>query len=208
LKNWPGVPGMKLTRHEHRDDGEGGGDDGQADGVGAFHGGLEGPLPRATRFSMFSISTMASSTRMPMTRVRASRVTTFSEKPITAMKKKVGISDTGMAMAVIRVARHSRRNRNTTRAASSMPSSRCAAWRGSWRGSRRRSRRSSRTSRRDAFASSFVDGVLDVVLDGDVAGLAGLHHLEADDGLAVQAGEAALLSPEPSPTSATSVSLT
>ncbi len=40
------------------------------------------------------------------------------------MKAKVGISDTGMAMAVIRVARHSRRNRNTTSEASSMPSSR------------------------------------------------------------------------------------
>ncbi len=39
------------------------------------------------------------------------------------MKTKVGISDTGMAMAVITVERQSRRNRNTTSAASSMPSS-------------------------------------------------------------------------------------
>jgi hypothetical protein len=35
--------------------------------------------------------------------------------------------------------------------------------------------------------------LLDAVLDGDVAGVAGLHHLEGDDGLAVEAGEAALL---------------
>jgi hypothetical protein len=124
LKNWPGVPGMRRHRHEHRHDGEGGGHHGQADGVGALHGRLERPLPRETRFSMFSISTTASSTRMPMTRVRASRVTTFSEKPMIDMKAKVGISDTGMAMAVIRVERHSRRNRNTTSEASSMPSSR------------------------------------------------------------------------------------
>ena len=47
----------------------------------------------------------------------------FSAKPSMLMKKKVGISDTGMAMAVINVARQSRRNRNTTSAASSMPSS-------------------------------------------------------------------------------------
>ena len=71
---------------------------------------------------MFSISTMASSTRMPTTRVRASRVTTFSEKPISCMTKNVGISDIGMAKAVIRVERQSRRNSSTTRAARNMPS--------------------------------------------------------------------------------------
>ena len=72
---------------------------------------------------MFSISTMASSTRMPITRVSPSSVTMFRLNPITSMKKKVGISETGMAMAVISVARQSRRNTNTTSAASSMPSS-------------------------------------------------------------------------------------
>ncbi len=82
-----------------------------------------GRMPWATRFSMFSISTMASSTRMPTTRVRASSVTTFSENPNRFMKKKVGISDTGMAKAVIIVERQSRRKTNTTMAASSMPSS-------------------------------------------------------------------------------------
>ena len=38
------------------------------------------------------------------------------------MTKKVGISEIGMAAAVIRVARQSRRKKNTTRAASTMPS--------------------------------------------------------------------------------------
>ncbi len=87
-------------------------------------------MPRATRFSMFSISTMASSTRMPTTSVSASRVTTFSEKPRSFITKKVGISEIGMATAVIMVARQSRRKKNTTRAARNMPSARTCwvAW--------------------------------------------------------------------------------
>ncbi len=48
----------------------------------------------------------------------------FSEKPKMVIAANVGISDTGMAMAVIRVARQSLRNRNTTTDANSMPSSR------------------------------------------------------------------------------------
>ena len=60
---------------------------------------------------------------MPITRVSASSVTMFRQKPSTLMKKKVGISETGMAIAVISVARQSRRKRNTTSAASNMPSS-------------------------------------------------------------------------------------
>ncbi len=48
---------------------------------------------------MFSISTMASSTRIPITRVRASRVTMFSEKPPSSITKKVGISEIGTASA-------------------------------------------------------------------------------------------------------------
>ena len=39
---------------------------------------------------MFSISTMASSTRMPVTRVMASRLTKFSEKPMISMAAKAG----------------------------------------------------------------------------------------------------------------------
>ncbi len=46
----------------------------------------------------------------------------FSEKWKICIAAKVGISDTGMAIAVIRVARQSFRKKNTTTAASSMPS--------------------------------------------------------------------------------------
>ena len=67
---------------------------------------------------------------MPITSVRASRVTTFSEKPSIEMIQKVGISDSGMASAAITVARQSRRKRNTTIAARIMPSisTSCVAW--------------------------------------------------------------------------------
>ena len=83
-----------------------------------------GRMPVKTRFSMFSISTMASSTRMPITRVKPSSVMVLRLKPARFMKAKVGISDTGMATAVTAVARQSRRNSHTTRAAKAMPSSR------------------------------------------------------------------------------------
>ena len=45
-------------------------------------------------------------------------------KPAKAMNAKVGIRDAGMAIAVTAVARQSRRNSQTTRAARAMPSSR------------------------------------------------------------------------------------
>ncbi len=38
----------------------------------------------------------------------------FSVKPISSMNQKVGIADSGIAIAEIRVARQSRRNRKTT----------------------------------------------------------------------------------------------
>ncbi len=72
--------------------------------------------------TMFSISTMASSTRMPVTSVSASRLTRLSEKPITSTRKKVGMIDSGSATAAIMVARMSRRKRNTTMIASTAPS--------------------------------------------------------------------------------------
>ena len=72
---------------------------------------------------MFSISTIASSTRMPITSVSPSSVTMFRLNPSMLMKKNVGISETGIAIAVISVERQSRRKMNTTSAASSMPSS-------------------------------------------------------------------------------------
>ena len=50
--------------------------------------------------TMFSISTMASSTRMPVTSVIASRLTRLSEKPIASIAQKVGMIDSGSAIAV------------------------------------------------------------------------------------------------------------
>ena len=72
--------------------------------------------------TMFSISTIASSTRMPVTSVIASRLTRLSEKPIASIAQKVGMIDRGSATAVMMVARISRRNTNTTTTASSAPS--------------------------------------------------------------------------------------
>ncbi len=73
--------------------------------------------------TMFSISTMASSTRMPVTSVSASSVTRLSEKPSACMAQNAGRIDSGSAMAAMRVARQSRRKMNTTMMASTAPSS-------------------------------------------------------------------------------------
>ena len=71
---------------------------------------------------MFSISTMASSTRMPVLRVIASKVTMFSEKPSSCMTQKAGKIDSGRVTAAMMVARQSRKNRNTTITARMAPS--------------------------------------------------------------------------------------
>ena len=73
--------------------------------------------------TMFSISTMASSTRMPVTSVIASRLMKLNENPISHIAPKAGMMESGRAMAASTVARQSRRNRNTTRVASAAPSS-------------------------------------------------------------------------------------
>ena len=72
--------------------------------------------------TMFSISTIASSTSTPATRLSASSVMLLSVKPSSSMTQKVGIADSGIASAEITVARQSRRNRNTTTTASTAPS--------------------------------------------------------------------------------------
>ena len=71
---------------------------------------------------MFSISTMASSTRMPTTSDSDSSVTTLSVKPIRYIAPKVGMIDSGSAVADTSVARQSRRNSQTTSTARSAPS--------------------------------------------------------------------------------------
>ena len=60
---------------------------------------------------------------MPITSVSDSSVIWFRLKPRSRITKKVGIKDSGMATAAIAVARQLRRNRKTTNAASTMPSS-------------------------------------------------------------------------------------
>ena len=77
--------------------------------------------------TMFSISTIASSTRMPIVSDRASRVTTFSDWSSGPRMAKVGISDIGMAMAAMKVARQSRRKMKTMMTASTAPNSRASS---------------------------------------------------------------------------------
>ncbi len=86
--------------------------------IAASNGGL--PLRRWR--TMFSTSTMASSTRMPTTSVSASSVTPLSVKPSICMAAKVGMIDSGSATAETNVARQSRRNSHTTSTARMAPS--------------------------------------------------------------------------------------
>ena len=72
--------------------------------------------------TMFSTSTIASSTSMPTTSVSASMVSVFIEKPKLYSAQNVGMMDNGSATADIAVARQSRRNSQTTMMASIAPS--------------------------------------------------------------------------------------
>src|SRR5262249_44615256 len=62
----------------------------------------------------FSMTTMASSTTSPVARVTPKRVSELMEKPNILMKAKVPISETGMVIAGMIVARQSRRKRKMT----------------------------------------------------------------------------------------------
>ncbi len=81
-----------------------------------------GDLPMRRWRTMFSTSTMASSTRMPMTSDSASSDTTLIEKPKKYMPISAGKIDIGSATADTRVARPLRKNSHTTSTASSAPS--------------------------------------------------------------------------------------
>ena len=74
--------------------------------------------------TMFSISTMASSTRMPVDSVIARKVTRLSEKPSMSITQNAGKIDSGSEIAAMMVARMSRRNSNTMMTASTAPSNR------------------------------------------------------------------------------------
>jgi hypothetical protein len=66
--------------------------------------------------STFSITTIASSTTMPIASTSANSVSTLMEKPSTRRPRNVPITETGTASMGIRVARKLCRKRNTTNA--------------------------------------------------------------------------------------------
>ena len=71
------------------------------------------PVAVMTR-STFSTTTMASSTTMPTARIMAKSEIVFAEYPMASSTANVPISDTGTAMAGMRVARRFPRKTNTT----------------------------------------------------------------------------------------------
>ncbi len=64
--------------------------------------------------STFSITTIASSTTMPIASTRPNKVSRLTEKPSSRMPKKAPITETGTASTGISVARQLWRKRNTT----------------------------------------------------------------------------------------------
>ncbi len=83
---------------------------------------------------MFSTTTMASSTTMPMASTRANRVRVLIEKPVAFITARVPISETGMARMGITAARQVCRKTITTITTSTRASSRvfCTSWIESW----------------------------------------------------------------------------
>ena len=81
-----------------------------------------GASPAAILRSTFSTTTMASSTTMPIAKTRPNSDRLFSVKPNAAMKKKLPISETGMATSGMMAARQVCRNRTTTSTTSTMAS--------------------------------------------------------------------------------------
>ena len=79
-------------------------------------------LPKPMWRMMFSRTTMASSIRMPMARLSAIRVSTFSVKPNAAITMKAPNTEIGRARPVITVLRHECRNRKTMAMVSKPPS--------------------------------------------------------------------------------------
>ena len=72
--------------------------------------------------STASTTTMASSTTMPMARIRPSRVIMLSENPNASITPNVPISEIGTAMVGMSVARQLCSERKTTRITSSSAS--------------------------------------------------------------------------------------
>ena len=83
---------------------------------------LNGVLPMCKCRSMFSTSTIASSTKIPTTRDKANKLMTLMEKPRYHMPMNAGMTDKGSATADTKVARRSRKNNHTTNTAKMAPS--------------------------------------------------------------------------------------
>ena len=71
---------------------------------------------------MFSTTTIASSTTMPIASTKPNSVRLFNEKPSAAITANVPIRDTGMATIGIAAARHDCRNSTMTKITSSTAS--------------------------------------------------------------------------------------
>ena len=71
---------------------------------------------------MFSLTTMASSTKSPTARLRANKLMTFKVKPIKYMRAKAPAKDTGSDVMVTTVDRKLPRKRYTTRTVKRMES--------------------------------------------------------------------------------------
>ncbi len=72
---------------------------------------------------MFSITTIASSTTMPVARMIPKSVSVLMEKSITLAKANAPMSETGIVMVGMSVLRQLWRNRNITRTTSAIDSS-------------------------------------------------------------------------------------
>ena len=81
-----------------------------------------GVTPRSRLRSTFSTTTMASSTTMPTASTRPNSDRLFSVKPNAAIKKKVAMSDTGIATSGMIAARQVCRNTITTSTTSTIAS--------------------------------------------------------------------------------------
>ena len=185
---------MKLTGVNTAMIVDGDGDDGEADLVGGLQRRAIGDLPMRMWRTMFSISTMASSTRMPVTMVMASRLTRLSEKPSASMRperrhdrqrqrdgrdhRRAPVAqedehdDDGEQRAL-----DQRLHRRVVGAAD-VWSTWCRCW---------------QIRRRDGACASSVDGLGDVGGDDGVARALGARDGEGDDRIAVERGEGARL---------------
>ena len=122
LKNLPGMPAMKAVGRNTATSAKVVATTARPISSAASIAAWYGLLPMCKWRSMFSISTIASSTRMPTTSAIDKSVTVFSVKPNRWMPRNAGITDSGRAAALISVARQSRRNAHTTITASRPPS--------------------------------------------------------------------------------------